>query len=225
MENFISNVSKVVDCSKTFSLFPIKGIKYPMLAYPKSGISFINSLKKIDAKALVVSDSKRIGKINYYLTGLQPIIPENVSYVKSDNGYLDNINNLKAIIDDNFDLIIIDYSIEECTTIPLIKESLSKLDTILKNVVDYSVSKEYSLFISSLYGIKKEIPLDNFTKYLVDFASKVPFIVIDPVFKKDSFRIDIGDINNLAHTVYTNINSNYSGGNVLIKKKGFKFKK
>jgi hypothetical protein len=225
MENFISSIAKVVDCSKTFSLFPIKGIKYPMLAYPKSGISFMHSLKKISSKALVVSDSKRISKINYYLTGLQSIIPENISYVKSDNGYLDNINNLKAIMDDDFDLIVIDYSIDECSTIPQIKELLSKLDVTLKNVVDYSISKEYSLFISSLYGIKKEMPLDNFTKYLVDFASKVPFIVVDPVFKKDNFRIDIGDVNNLAHTVYTSIDKSYSGGNVLIKKKGFKFKK
>lgn len=225
MENFISNISKVVDCSKTFSLFPIKGIKYPMLAYPRSGISFTNSLKKIESKALVVSSSKRINKINYYLTGLQQIIPENISYVKTDNGFLENINNLKAIIDDDFDLIIIDYDVDDCNTIPELKENLSKLDVLLKNTVDYCVTKEYSLFISSLYGMKKEMSLDNFSKYLVDFASKVPFIVIDPVFKKDNFRIDIGDITNLAHTIYTNINNNYSGGNVLIKKKGFKLKK
>lgn len=225
MENFISNIGQVVDCSKTFSLFPIKGIKYPMLAYPKSGISFINSLKKIDAKALVVSDSKRITNINYYLTGLQPINPDNISYVRTDNGFLENINNLKAVIEDNFDLIIIEYNVGDCTTIPELKESLSKLDGLLKDTAEYCIAKEYSLFISSLYGMKKEMPLDNFTKYLVNFSSKVPFIVIDPVFTKDNFRIDIGDVNNLAHTVYTNINNNYSGGNVLIKKKGLKFKK
>lgn len=225
MENFISNVSETIDCSKTFSLFPIKGIKYPMLAYPRSGISFANSLKKIDAKALVISNSKRINKINYYLTGLQQMIPENISYVKSDNDFLENVNNLKAIIDDDFDLIIIDYDINECVTIPELKENLSKLDILLKNTVDYCITKEYSLFISSLYGMKKEMPLDNFSRYLVNFASKVPFIVIDPVFKKDNFRIDTGDITNLANTVYTNVDNNYSGGSVLIKRKGFKFKK
>jgi len=225
MENFISNIGKIVDCNSTFSLFPIKGIKYPMLAYPKSGISAISSMKKINARTLVVTESNRMPKINYYLTGLQNIIPENVSYVKSDNGFLDNINNLKAIIDDDFDLIIIDYSVEEYVTIPELKDGLAKLDGILKNTVDYCVEKEYSLFISSLYGIKKEMPYDNFTRYLVDFASKVPFIVVDPVYRKDNFRIDIGDITNLAHTVYTNVNNNYSGGNVLIKRKGFKFKK
>lgn len=225
MENFIANIGKVVDCSKTFSLFPIKGVKYPMLAYPKSGISFMNCLSKIDGKALVVSNSNRITKINHNLTGLQQIIPENISYVKSDDNFLENIDNLKAVIDDNFDLIMIDYNLDDCATIPELKETLGKLDVLLKNTVDYCVSKEYSLFISSLYGMKKEMPLDNFSKYLVNFASKVPFIVIDPVFKKDNFRIDIGDVNNLAHTVYTNIDNTYSGGNVLIKKKGFKFKK
>lgn len=225
MENFISNISKVIDCSKTFSLFPIKGIKYPMLAYPKSGISFINSLKKIDAKTLVVSESNRIGDINYYLTGLQRINPDSISYVKSDNGFLENVNNLKAVIDDDFDLVIIEYNVSESKTIPELKELLSKLDNVLKETVDYCVSKEYSLFISSLFGMKKEMPLDNFTRYLVNFASKVPFIVVDPVFTKDNFRIDIGDVNNLAHTVLTSVNNNYSGGNVLIKKKGLKLKK
>lgn len=225
MENFINVLNKVVDCSKTFSLFPLKGIKYPMLAYPKSGISFINSLKKINSKALVVSDSDRIGKFNYYLTGLQPIIPDNISYVSKDNNFLENENNLKAILDDDFDLIIIDYDIDKCDNIPLIKEKLSKIDIVLKKVVDYCIFKEYSLFISSLYGIKKELPLDNYTKYLVNFSSKVPFIVIDPVFKKENFRIDFGDITNLAYTIYTNVNHSYSGGNVLIKKKGFRLKK
>lgn len=225
MENLISNLSKVMDCTKTFSLFPIKGIKYPMLAYPKSGISFMNSLNKINGKTLVVSDSNRINKINYYLTGLQQIIPENISYVKSDNGFIDNVNNLKALIEDDFDLIIFDYSVDGVNTIPELKDNLSKLDGLLKTTVDYCTEKEYSLFISSLYGMKKEMPMDNFSKYLVDFASKVPFIVVDPVFKKDNFRIDIGDINNLAHTVLTNVNNTYSGGAVLIKRKGFKFKK
>ena len=123
MTNLIANIGKFVDCSKTFSLFPINGIKYPMLAFPKSGISFVNSFKKTNGKALVVANSNRINKINYYLTGLQQVIPENISYVKSDNDFLDNVDNLKAIIEDDFDLIIMEYNVDECNTIPELNDN------------------------------------------------------------------------------------------------------
>lgn len=224
LDNFITNISKVVDTSKTFSLFPIKGIKYPMLAFPKSGISSLNSLKKINSNALVATTSNRINKINYYLTGLQQVIPDRISYVRTDNNALENIDYLKAILDDNFNLVIVEYSIDDVKDIPELKDRLSKLDGILKNTVDYCKDKNYTLFISSLYGIKKELPLDNYTKYIVNFSSKVPFIVVDEVFNKEKFRIDVGDTYNLAHTTYTSVNNKYAQGSVLIKKKGFKFK-
>lgn len=225
IENFIKNISNITDTNQMYSLFPINGIKYPMLAYPKSGISSLNSLKKINCKALVVSNSKRINKINYYLTGLSNVLSNNLYYIKSDNDFLSNENNLKAIMDDSFDLIIIDYPIDTFATIPEIKDELKKIDDILKVMADYATERDYTLFISSLYGMKKELPYDNFTKYLVDFSTKVPFVVIDKVFKKDNFRIDIGDTYNLAHTAFTSISSKYSNGSVLIKKKGFKLKK
>ena len=224
LDNFITNISKIVDTSKTFSLFPIKGIKYPMLAFPKSGISALNSLKKINSNALVATTSNRINRINYYLTGLQQVIPDRISYVRTDNNALENVDYLKAILDDNFNLVIVEYSIDDVKDIPELKDRLSKLDGILKNTVDYCKDKNYTLFISSLYGIKKELPLDNYTKYIVNFSSKVPFIVVDEVFNKEKFRIDVGDIYNLAHTTYTSVNNKYAQGSVLIKKKGFKFK-
>ena len=85
--------------------------------------------------------------------------------------------------------------------------------------MELSIFSSVSLFISSLYGMNKEIGVDNFTKAHIDFSAKVPVIVIDPVFKKENFRLDFGDIYNLAHTIYTNINNKYNGGDVLIKKK------
>ena len=159
--------------------------------------------------------------INYYCNGLQDVANENLSYIKTDNNFLDNIDNIKAVLDDKFDLIIINYSIDYCNNVTQIKEKLGKLDAILKNVVDHCKMKEYSLFISSLYGIKKEMAVDNYTKSLVNFSPKVPFIVVDPYFNKTNFRIDYGDIHSLAHTVFTNMNNKYDGGAVLIKKKGY----
>lgn len=218
--NFITNITKLANHDNYFSMFPLKGIKYPMFAYPKSGISMANYLTKINAKALILANSTYIKAINYYCCGLQNIVSPQISFSKTDNDLLLNQENIKAIIrDSEYELIIINFQIDDIKNVAELNNKLSKLDGILGYIHDFCVENKISLFISSLYGIQREIPVDNFTKAFVNFAGKVPFIVIDPVFNKTNFILGLGDIYNLAHTVYTNINNKYDGGEVLIKKK------
>ena len=220
LTNFIKEISKITNNDNYFSMFPISGIKYPMFAFPKSGISMNNSLAKINAKALILANSRNIKQINYYCCGLQNIVSPQISFAKTDNDLLLNQNLVKAIIkNSDYDLIIINFQIDSVKNVDELKNKLTKLDSILGYVHDFCIENKISLFISSLYGIQKEIPVDNFTRAFINFASKVPFIVIDPNFTKNNFMLGIGDITNMAHTIYTNINSNYNGGEVLIKKK------
>jgi len=215
----LENINKLTSVVKYFSMFPMTGIKYPMFAYPVSSRSMVESLKKIDAKALILSDGFSIPYINFMANGFSNVVPENISYTRIDTEPL-NKEKLDSIIrDSEYELIIINYQIDNSNNVAELKDKLSKLDLILKVVHDVCVTNEISLFISSLYGMTKEIGVDNFTKAHIDFSAKVPVIVIDPVFKKENFRLDFGDIYNLAHTIYTNINNKYNGGNVLIKKK------
>ena len=65
MTNFVNNISKLTNTDTYFSMFPLTGIKYPMFAYPKSGISMVNYLEKINAKALVSADSSSMRVIKY----------------------------------------------------------------------------------------------------------------------------------------------------------------
>lgn len=218
--NFITNITKLTNNDNYFSMFPLNGVKYPMFAYPKSGISMANYLNKINAKALILANSAYIKTINYYCCGLQNIISPQISFAKTDGDLLLNQDNIKAIIrDSDYELIIINFQIDDIKNVEELNKKLSKLDGILGYIHDFCVENKISLFISSLYGIQKEIPVDNFTKAFVNFAGKVPFIVIDPIFNKTNFIIGLGDIYNLSHTVYTNINNKYDGGEVLIKKK------
>ena len=220
MTNLISNISKLVTQDKYFSMFSIKGIQYPMFAYPSSGISMATSLNKIGAKALILSNEKNMPLINYYCQGLQNIATENISFSKIDESLLLDDDYMKAIIHDSeFNLTIINYQVDEAKDITGLTEKLATLDKILGNIHDFCLEKKYSLFISSLYGIKKELPIDNFIKAAVNFSTKVPVIIVDPVFNKSGFRIDLGNIYNLSQTVYTNINTKYEGGAVIIKKK------
>ena len=220
MTNFVNNISKLTNTDTYFSLFPLTGIKYPMFAYPKSGISMVNYLEKINAKALVLADSSSMRVINYYCCGLQSVVSPRISFAKTDNDLLLNQENIKAIIrDSDYDLIMIDFRIDDAKNIDELNKKLSKLDGILRYIHDFCVENKISLFISSLYGMQKEIPVDNFTRAFINFAGKVPFIVIDPVFNKANFSLGLGDIHTLADTVYTNINSKHNGGDVLIKRK------
>ena len=219
LSNFILNISKVNNINDYCSLFGMNGVKYPMFAYPSSGISMANSLKKIEAKTLVLLNSENIKQINYYCNGLQNIVSDNICFTKTDNGI--NPNYLKSIIrDSNYDLIIINFQIDNVKTVSELNEKLSRLDIMLKAVHDFCVDLKISLFISSLYGMQKELVVDNFVKATVDFSLKVPFIVIDPVFNKTNFTLGIGNIYTLANTVYTNINPKNEGA-VLIRKKDF----
>lgn len=220
MTNFVNNISKLTNTDTYFSLFPLTGIKYPMFAYPKSGISMVNYLEKINAKALVLADSSSMRVINYYCCGLQSVVSPRISFAKTDNDLLLNQENIKAIIrDSDYDLIMIDFRIDDAKNVDELNKKLSKLDGILRYIHDFCVENKISLFISSLYGMQKEIPVDNFTRAFINFAGKVPFIVIDPVFNKANFSLGMGDIHTLADTVYTNINSKHNGGDVLIKRK------
>ena len=217
ISNFILNISSVNNVKDYCSLFGMNGIKYPMFAYPSSGISMNNSLNKIGAKTLILSNSDNIKQINYYCNGLQNIVSDNICFAKTDNGI--NPNYLKAIIrDSNYDLIIINYQLDNVTTVPELNEKLTKLDSMLKVVHDFCTELKISLFISSLYGMQKELAVDNFVKATVNFSLKVPFIVIDPIFNKTNFTLGIGNIYTLANTLYTNINSK-NDGEVLIRKK------
>lgn len=211
LTNFVNSLNNVF-----YSMFPINGIKYTMLAYPKSGIYMDKTLEKINSQALILTTSNNMPITNYYCNGLQNMMPKNLSFAKLE----DNFNNIKDVIKkSDFDLIIIDYQIDNIKSISELNGKLSFLDRMLAFVHDYCISEKYSLFISSLYGMKKELLLDSRVKTWVNFSSKVPFIVVDERFNKNNFTISYGDVYNLAHTIYTNINNSYSDGEVLIRRK------
>ena len=219
LTNFLNNINSLCPNSKHFSMFQIKGIQYAMFAYPMSGKSMVESLKNIGARALILTEPAYMPYTNYMVNGLSNEIPENISYSRTDVNF--GASQLQTIIkNSNYDLIIIDYHIDNVTTINELKDKLSKLDKIIGLTHDICVENDVTLFISSLYGMNKELKIDNFMKAFINFSTKVPVLVIDSVFNKINFRLDFGNVHTLANTVYTNINKKYVG-DVLIKKKGY----
>lgn len=217
----LTNFSNKIKVDMT-SMFKINGIKNTMFSFPKSGKSTTNSLKKINAKAVLLTKKENISSINYYLCGLENIIPDNILYADITNDALLNQTYVKSIIDnEEHNLIIIDCNIGDVKNIDELTSKLSEMDEILGYVHDHSKQNGYTLFITSLYGMKKILPLDDYIKSNIDFSYKLPVIIMGEGYTKNKFDFEIGDIYNLAHTIYNNIDSKYNIDDVIIKKKGF----
>lgn len=219
--NFMNDLKKYNQITSAFSMFPMQGVPYAMFAYPVSSKSIATSLESIQARGLILTEGKYINSINYYANGLQNKISPNVAYMQVDSNVLSNPMQMQAILNNpEFSLIIINDTIDSCQTLTDLQNKLKQIDNSVKIVHDICETNKYTLFISSLYGVNKEFVKDNFTKCQVDFSRKVPVIVMDEVYKPTNFRLDFGNIFNLANTIYTNMDLKYVGA-VLIKKKSF----
>lgn len=217
--NFMNDLKKYNQITTAFSMFPMQGVPYAMFAYPISSKSIATSLESIQARGLVLTEKEYINAINYYGNGLQNKISPNLAYMPVDSNVLSNPLQMQAILNNpEFSLVIINDTIDHCRTLTELQAKLRQIDGCVKIVHDICEANHYTLFISSLYGVNKEFVKDNFTKCQVDFSRKVPVIVMDEVYKPTAFRLDFGNIFNLANTIYTNMDLKYVGS-VLIKKK------
>ncbi len=219
MEKLTEGLNTYNKIDKTFSLFPMQGVSFPMFSYPTSNICMTNSIKKLGFKALMISPENQIRRTNYFCTGLREISDDYLIHSILDENNLTSKEYLKTVCtDDRFELTIINDSIESITTIDEILEKLKKIDMTIKLLEEVSEEEGVTLVISSMYGFKREVKSDNFSKFLINFSGKVPVIIKDKVFTKSTHAIEHLDLYALANTVYTNINSSNTG-EVLIKKK------
>ena len=206
---------------KYFSLFPtISNISIPfMYNYAVSSTYFLTSLKSISAKCLVFDNKDKTGYINYYMTGLRGKVDPDLQYYFTDDNILYNSDKLLTIINSvNHELIILNYEIDTCKTIDEIKEKLIQIDSVIGQIEKLTLEKDYGLFISSLYGMEKELMNSKLEVHKVNFSSKVPIIVVDKSYSKINYSLLNGTLYDLSNTIIKNINQNYKTKS-LIKKK------
>ena len=209
------------------SLFEIKAkekIPY-LLNLQVSKISLASNIQNLKAKTLIVTRKDSINIINYYCNGLQSISNPLINFIEFDN-YLYKPKELINIINNyDHDLIIINYDINDknIKTIEELKECLHNIDIMLGYVYDNFSKQNYTLIVSSLYGVNKLYINDKGTLCSVNFSSKVPFIYIDKNITQKNYLIAPGDINAIVRTCYKTINKNYSG-DVLFNKKNILYR-
>ena len=69
----------------------------------------------------------------------------------------------------------------------------------------FVIENKITLFISSLYGIEKEMYNSKHEVGKVNFSVRVPLVVDDYYFNKTSYTLNEGTVYDLANTIYKNI--------------------
>lgn len=184
--------------------------------------SLANRLTKINKKCLIIAQSENMQLVNFIANGLNYVNNPSIQFMKLDFATYQNPNNVKAVIDNsNYDLIIFDFHMDVSKTINDLKAQLENIDIVLGNVADTCVNK-YSLFITSLYGIKKTLPLASYNTETVtiNYEMQIPIFFFDYRYLRSKYMLFPGETDDILSTALWCIEKN-ANFDTLIKEKGF----
>ena len=209
---------------KFYSLFPVKSenVNIPHLYdYAVSSTYTLNSLKSIGAKCMVMAKKDYCININNYLTGLRNIFDNDLKYMPTDNGFIyDGPTLLNVISSLKEELVIVNFEIDDCKTVEEIKDRLYRIDSVIGTIYGYTSQNNMGLFISSLYGLERQMYNVKHELCKINFSTRVPVVVADASITKKNYIITEGNVYDLANSVYKNINSQYKIEGIVQKKKG-----
>lgn len=208
----------------TYSLIRLDS-KYNISCFAEN-IVYENSLAAImqeaNKKTLIVTPEQNISLINFLANGLNYVNNPNISFMKYDFNALNNGANINNIINNTiYDLIIFDYHMVIDKTVNDLKLGLEEVDKIVGHVADACVNRN-SLFITSLYGVKKEMPIANYNTELVtvDYEMQIPIFFFDYSYLRSKYILFPGETNDILMTAIRCI---YDNENIpsLLRIKGF----
>ncbi len=211
------------DTIRYYSLFPIKcdQLQVPfMYNYAIASNCFMNSIKSINAKALVLDKKENCSYINYFLTGLRNTIDDSIKYSPIENSFFDNPESIiETIKKYDYDLYILNYDISYCNKLEELKNSLSKIDGVIGKLNKYCTDNKYGLFISSLYGIEKYVYNEKLEKCKINFSGRAPVFISDSDINLSKYsQVEPGSLYDLSNTILWNINKEYNTPGLLKKK-------
>ncbi len=158
--------------------------------------SLSNNLQKYNKKALILTSRDHVNLINFYANGLNQVNNPNIVFMILDESLYDYNTVVNIIDNSDYDLIIFDYYMDTSSTINNLKAGLRNIDKVLGNVVVCSENK-HSLFITSLFGLKKELPLADYNseKVLLDYEMQIPIFFYDYTYPASKYSLLPGDTN------------------------------
>ena len=202
-----------------YSLFPTKSVIPIKNIYknPVSDISIDKGLKEINKNCLILCEKEKVNAINYYCCGYDPIVSDNLSY-----GVIDNTTPFKKLEEyincKGYDLLIINYNVDDCKNIKELKTRLNYIDSLLQDLSGMCMLNNYQLLISSLYGINKKLQDDDGVYKDINFSTKVPIILVDKSITKVNYMLGEGNINSLINTCFKLLNNECNTESLIVKK-------
>ena len=168
------------------------------ITYPNS---LSNVLEKHQKKALIITDPENRSLVNFYANGLNAVNNPSIGFIdKTENLYQKEYIE-KLIENTPYDLFIFDYHMDTSKDINHLKTQLSSLDVIIGNLADVCVNK-HSLFITSLYGLKKELPIAEYNeeKVLIDYEMQIPIFFLDYMYPHGKYTLAPGETNDILQS-------------------------
>lgn len=184
--------------------------------------SLANVLSRNNLKALIITYKDNIQYINFLVNGFNHVTNQNVQFMDNSYSVISNMENTKKIIDESdFNLIIFDYHMDVSKTVNDLKEQLVLIDNVLGNVVDLCENK-HSLFITSLYGIKKEMPLADYNteQVIINYEMQIPIFFFDYSYLQSKYYLAPGYTNDILMSSLKCL-CNDDKIDTLIRTKGF----
>ena len=179
--------------------------------------SLANILAKANKKTLIITAEQNLSLVNFLANGLEYVNNPNIQFMKLDYNYLSVPANITNIIDNSlYDLIIFDYHMDVSRTINDLKAQLEAVDFVLGWVANICVNK-HSLFITSLYGIKKTLPLASYNSETVtlDYQLEIPIFFFDYSYPRSKYTLFPGEPHDVLTTAISCIWSNNELNNLI----------
>ena len=169
-----------------------------------------------------VTDEKNISLVNLLANGFNSVNNPAIQFMKLNDTYYNDINNITGLIDNSiYDLIIFDYHLDASKTVNDLKEQLTLLDNVI-GCLSEECENKHTLFITSLYGLKKELPLADYNDEMVtiDYEMQIPIFFFDYTYPRSKFTLAPGETNDILNTALKCICDDNKLDS-LIKEKGF----
>ena len=231
--NYDKYIKSIIDNSKTvfqteelqlniYSLIQLD-TKYDIKTFMNNieyDTSLSKTLEKANKKALIISSNENIPLVNFLANGMNYINNPRIQFMNLDLEYLSNKDNINQLLNNSeYDLIIIDNHMDVSKTINDLKEQLEKIDKPIGLIAEASENK-HSFFITSLYGIKKDIPLAPYNAEIVtiNYAMEIPIFFYDYTYPRSKYTLRPGETNDILNTAIKCLDETQDIPSLIVKK-------
>jgi len=187
---------------------------------------FTKDLEMLNKKATLIADSSRAAYINSILNGkkneLSPFLE--TKSVRINNDYFAEMTQIliNEIASGTNEVIIIDFNLlndYKKGDFDKVKYNVGQMDKALRKVYEYTYSHNHCLIFTSLYGFKEEGLINN-ENVLINYSEKMPFIVVDNVYTRNTAVIQPDTISLISQTLLFMLGKKCRTIVLLRKKKG-----